>query len=101
MRGPRSLVRRHWLTGVFVFSIVGLVAYSGQYLYRTEVRLREIRTTRMQLEAQLAEEMRRNQMLQARLAEITSDAYMEVLAKEMGYVYPGETVYQPGNSTSR
>lgn len=96
MRGPRSLIRRYWMSGVLVFGMAGLMIYGGKYLYRTELRLQEVRLTRLELEAQLEEERRRNQLLQAQLEKMTSDEFMEVMAKEMGFVYPGETVYRTG-----
>jgi cell division protein FtsB len=92
----RNLLRRHWLSGALAFTILGLAAYTGGHVYRVESKLRQVRATRVEIQARVAEESRRKESLGSQLSKVASDAYMEKLAKEMGFVYPGDTVYQKG-----
>lgn len=95
-RQKRNPLRRHWLSGALIFGVVGLAAYTGMQLYQADIKLQQVRATRAQLEARLQEERLRNQTLVTHLAQVTSDPYMELLAREMGFIYPGETIYQKG-----
>jgi cell division protein FtsB len=95
-RQKRNLLRRHWMSGALVFAAFGIAAYTGVHVYGVESRLSEVRAARLELDARVQEEQRRNQTLDSQLAKVAGDPYMEKLAKEMGFVYPGETVYQKG-----
>lgn len=100
-RPKRNLLRRHWLTGAFVFGIVGLTAYTGVRLYQVDARLQQVQATRLQIEEQIQEAQQRKEYLQAELAKVSGDAQMELKAKDMGFYFPGETVYQKGTSSGR
>lgn len=89
-----SLLRRHWLTAAFVFGLVGLITYIGTEFYEAEAKLARARETRAQVEDRLADARRQNQRLKVEIAKVTDDAYLEVMAKAMGFVYPQETPYQ-------
>jgi cell division protein FtsB len=95
-RQRRNLLRRHWMSGALLFSVLGVMGYTGTNLYRAQLRLQQVSSTRAELEVRLLEERRRNETLTSQLTKVTSDPYMEKLAKEMGFVYPGESVYQHG-----
>jgi hypothetical protein len=100
-RQKRNLLRRHWLTGAFVFGLFVMAGYTATHLYHADQRLREVRQSRDQLAATTQEARWQNQNLQAELGRVTSDAYMILKAKEMGFVFPEEQVYQKSQPAGR
>jgi len=98
VRRPRgNPLRRHWLTGALVVGLVGAISFTGMQVYRAELHLQEVRTSRAQVEAQLKEARLKQSRLEETLEKVTSDEYMELKAKEMGYTKPNEQVYQTGS----
>ena len=89
-----SLLRKHWLTAAFVFSLLGVVGYLGQQFYLVEVRLHEARTTRADLDAKVEEAQKVSQRTEAEIARVSDDRYRELMAKSLGFIHPYETVYQ-------
>ncbi|HWI62661.1 MAG TPA: septum formation initiator family protein [Symbiobacteriaceae bacterium] len=96
-RPKRNLLRRHWLSGALLFALAGLTVYSGKSFFETEQQLKEVRARATQLDQEIALKQRQSKALDDKLQQMTSDQYLEYLAKTMGYVYPNETVYQKGS----
>jgi cell division protein FtsL len=96
-RQKRSFLRQHWLTGAFALSLMGAAAFAGMQLYRTELRLLEVERERAKVEAQVQAARRKNEALEQKLKQVSSDEYMEYMAKSMGFYYANETVYQKGS----
>jgi cell division protein FtsB len=90
--------RRHWLTGAFVVSLLGVISFTGLQVYRADLRLHEVRQNRAQIEAELKEARQTNARLQETLEKVRSDEYMELMAKKMGFTRPNEKVYQTGST---
>lgn len=93
-RQKPSLLRKHWLTAAFIFSIIGAVGYLGLQFHQVEVRLHEARATRGELEAKVREARTAGQRTEAEIARVSDDRYRELMAKSLGFIYPHETVYQ-------
>lgn len=97
-RQKPNLLKRHWLSGAFMFGLVGISAYTGVFLYRVEQRLNAATAVRQEVESELDSARRANADLQTELKRVTSDEYMELSAKKQGFVYPNEKVSQAGTS---
>lgn len=95
-RPKRNLLRRHWLSGALIFTLVAVSAYSAQSFFETERQLQEVRARAAKLDQEIEAKKRLSKELDDRIAQISSDQYLEYLAKSMGYVYPNESVYQKG-----
>lgn len=93
-RQKPSLLRKHWLTVAFVFSMIGAVGYLGLQFYQVEVRLHEARTTRAGLESKVRAAQKVSQRTEAEIERVSDDRYRELMAKSMGFIHPYETVYQ-------
>lgn len=93
-RPKQNVLRRHWLTGALICTVVGFCGYLGLEFHRVEVRLAEKREARAQLDEQVREARRTGQKLETEIARVTDDRYREYMAKSMGFVHPQETVYQ-------
>jgi len=93
-RQKPSLLRKHWLTAAFVFSLMGAFGYLGLQFYLVEVRLHEARVTRADLEAKAREAQRVSERTAAEIARVSDDHYRELMAKSLGFIHPYETVYQ-------
>ncbi|MGE5674342.1 MAG: septum formation initiator family protein [Mycobacterium leprae] len=93
---PKNWLRKHWLTGALLFGLVGFAARTGVHLYQTELQIEQARTGRQDLDSQVEQAREVKESLESQWNRVTSDAYREVLAKQYGYVHPGETVYQKG-----
>jgi cell division protein FtsB len=90
----RSLLRRHWLTGAFVLTLVAVAGFAGRTFRDTEAKLHEVRQERSGFEEKLQAAQRKNQVLSQELKQMSSDEYMEMMAKKLGFVNANETVYQ-------
>jgi cell division protein FtsB len=90
----RSFLRRHWLTGAFVMTMVMVAGFAGKTFLDTEAKLHDARQERAVYEDKLEEAKRKNQALSQDLKQLSSDEYMEMMAKKLGYVNANETVYQ-------
>lgn len=97
-RSRGNPLRRHWLTGAFVVSLMGAITFTGLQVYRADQRLHEVRETRAGIEAELKEARLKNERLQQTLEKVRSDEYMELTAKKMGFTKPNEKVYQTGST---
>lgn len=96
MRGRRRGWRRYWLTWVSLLCAGGLLSWVGLSLVRVEARLSEVQAQRVALEKQVAEKKRQYERLQEDAKLQQTDEYMELMAKSLGYTYPGEKLYQSG-----
>lgn len=90
-------IRRHWLTGAFVFALAGGISFAGLQVYQAEQRLNEVLAARAKVESELRDATQKHERLQETLQKVTSDEYMELLAKKMGFTKPNEKVYQTGS----
>ena len=90
-------LRRHWLTGAFVVVLMGVISFTGLQVYHAEQRLQQVHETRAQVELELKEARQKNARLKETLEKVTSDEYMELKAKEMGFTNQNEKVYQTGS----
>lgn len=97
-RRKRNMLRRHWLSGALICGLLGVAGYTCTLLYQADLRHKQVQATRAELEAELQEARRHNQNLQAEMARVSDDQYMEMLAKGIGFVYPHETVHQKGST---
>ena len=95
-RRKRNLLRRHWLTGAFICGVMAIMGHSGVQLYQTETKLDDVRAQHRELDGRIAEARRRSASLQADLDRVSSDANREVMAHQLGFIRPNETVYQKG-----
>jgi hypothetical protein len=96
MRGRRRGWRQYWLTWISLLCVAGLLGWVSLSLIRVEARLREVRAQREALERQVAEKQRYYNRLQEDAKLQRGDEYMELMAKSLGYTYPGEQLYQSG-----
>lgn len=96
MRGRKRGWRRHWLTWISLLCVGGLVGWIGLSLVKVESRLSELRAQRVAQEKTLEEKKRRLERLQEDAKLQQTDEYMELMAKSLGFTYPGEQVYQSG-----
>lgn len=96
-RSKGNPLRRHWLTGAFVFGLMGVISLTGLQVYRADQRLNQVREHRAQIEIELREMRQKNARLQETLDKATSDEQMELTAKKMGFTKPNEKVYQTGS----
>lgn len=93
----RSWLRRHWLSGAFVCTLLGVATYTGMTFYETEAHLQQVRFAKEELRTQLSDANRRNQELQQEINRVNSDEYMEQMAKKLGFARPNETIFQKGS----
>lgn len=100
-RRKRGSLRRHWLTGALLFGSFGLAIFTGSFLYDAYQERLEREAVRLELEAEIAGARRENQYLREKLVRMTDDAYMEQMARQLGYGYANETLYQKGNTKGR
>lgn len=95
-RGKRRGWRRNWLTWVSLLCVGGLLGWVGLSLARVEARLHEVQAQRVALAREVAEKQAKFQRLQEDAKLQQTDEYMELMAKSLGYTYPGEQLYQSG-----
>lgn len=100
-RQKKNLLRRHWLSGALFFGLLGFMGYTGMNLYEAELKLQEVRKTRAELDEAILESRHKNQQLKEQLQRVSEDAFMELMAKNMGFAYPNETMYQTGSDKGR
>lgn len=89
-------LRRHWLSGAFVFVVMGAVGYAGLQIYEADQRLEAARQHRAEVEVELKELRLKNANLDETLQKVTGDEYLELMAKNMGFTRPNEKVYHTG-----
>ncbi len=90
----RKPLRSHWLTGALICGLTGLSLLALRHYYHVEQQLRDVRARRAEIQAQLEAAEQRNAHLRQRLQQVTSDSYMELKARDLGFIYPNERVYQ-------
>lgn len=95
-RPKRSALKRHWLSGALILSLAAVSVVSAKSFYATEQQLAAVNARAAQLDDEIEMKQRQVKALNDKIEQISSDAYLEYLAKTMGYVYPNETVYQKG-----
>lgn len=96
MRGKKRGWRRYWLTWVSLLCVGGLLGWVGIALVRVEAKLGEVEGQRVALAKQVAEKQRQYERLQEDAKLQQTDEYMELMAKQLGFTYPGEKLYQSG-----
>lgn len=98
VRRPKgNPLRRHWLTGAFVVGLMGVISLTSLQVYQADQRLEQVHETRARVEAELKEARQKKARLQENLEKVTSDEYMELKAKEMGFTKQNEKVFQTGS----
>jgi cell division protein FtsB len=95
-RPKRNALKRHWLSGALIFALAAVSVVSAQSFRATEQQLKAVNARAEQLDQDIEMKQRQVKALDDKIEQISSDAYLEYLAKTMGYVYPNETVYQKG-----
>lgn len=95
-RPKRNALKRHWLSGALILSLAAVSVVSAKSFYATEQQLKLVNARAEQLDQEIEMKQRQVKALDDKIEQISSDAYLEYLAKTMGYVYPDETVYQKG-----
>lgn len=96
MRGKKRGWRRNWLTWIGLACVGGILGWMGLSMARVEAQLRQVRSERETLQRQVAEKRRYWDRLQEDAKLQKSDEFMELMAKSLGYTYPGEQLYQSG-----
>lgn len=100
-RRKRGTLRRHWLTGALLFGSFGLAVFTGSFLHEAYEKRLQTESIRRELEAEIATARRENQYLREKLTRMTDDVTMELMARQLGYGQPEETLYQKGNTKGR
>jgi len=95
-RPKRNALKRHWLSGALIFALATVSVYSGKSFFQTERELEGVRARAAQLDQEIELKQRQVKALEDKVQQMSSDQYLEYMAKSMGYVYPNETVYQKG-----
>lgn len=100
-RRKRGSLRRHWLTGALFFGVMGLAVFTGSFLHEAYQKRLDTEAVRVGLEAELAGAKRENDYLREKLVRMTDDTNMELMARQLGYGQPEETLYQKGSTKGR
>jgi uncharacterized protein HemX len=93
-RTKLSGLRRYWLSGALILVACGVSTYTLSYLFQAQAKLAVARASRTQLEDKLQEERQNNRNLVAQLSTVTTNGSMELAAKNSGFVFPNETIFQ-------
>ncbi|MDF2626768.1 MAG: hypothetical protein K0R39_599 [Symbiobacteriaceae bacterium] len=96
-RPKRNALKRHWLSGALIIALGAVSVVSLKSFYATEQQLEAVNARAAQLDQEIETKQRQVKALDDKMSQMTSDQYLEYLAKTMGYVYPNETVYQKGD----
>lgn len=96
-RSKGNALRRNWLTGALVIGVMGFITVMGLEVYQAELRLQEALQTQAQVDAELQALQEKNQRLRETLQRVTSPESMELKAKQLGFTYENEQVYQTGS----
>lgn len=97
-RPKRNLLRRHWLSGALLFALAGLTVYSARSFFETETQIKQVQSRAAALDQEIEMKQRQLKALDDKIQQMSSDQYMEYLAKTMGYVNQNETLYQKGSA---
>lgn len=97
-RQKSSLLRRHWLTGAFVCGLLAISGYTAQQFVVAQAKLQHVRETRAEMESRLQEARFEREALAGEFQRVTSDGYMLLKAKELGFIFPHEKAFQRGPS---
>lgn len=98
VRRPKgNPLRQYWLTGAFAMALVGVISVTGLQVFQADQDLKRVEADRAQVEAELRAARQKYSRLQETLDRVTSDEYMELTAKKMGFTKPNEKVYQTGS----
>ncbi|MEW8977131.1 MAG: septum formation initiator family protein [Symbiobacterium sp.] len=93
-RARGNPLRRHWLTGALVAALAGLLSFGGMQLYQAQLELKQALAVQAQVEAELRALQEKNRRLSETLQRVTSFESMELKAKQLGFVWPEEQVFQ-------
>jgi cell division protein FtsB len=93
-RTKLSGFRRYWLSGALILVACGVSTYTLSYLFKAQAKLVVARASRAQLEDKLRDERQKNRNLVAQLSTVTTNESMELAAKNTGFVFPNETIFQ-------
>ncbi len=87
-------LRRHWLTGALITAVGAVLSFAALELYEAKVELQQALQVQAQVEAELKALQEKKQRLSETLERVTSDESMELKAKQLGFTWPDEQVYQ-------
>ena len=93
-RAKGNPLRRHWLSGVLVVAVLGVLSFAVMELRQAEQELSRALQQQAQVEAELRAMQEKNRRLSETLERVTSAESMELKAKQLGFVWPDEQVYQ-------
>ncbi|MBP2019886.1 cell shape-determining protein MreC [Symbiobacterium terraclitae] len=93
-RAKGNPLRRHWLSGALVAAVVGVLSFAVMELYEAEQELNRALQVQAQVEAELRTVQEKNRRLSETLERVTSHESMELKAKQLGFIWPDEQVYQ-------
>lgn len=93
-RARANPLRRHWLTGALFIAVGAVLSIGVLELYQAELELQQALQEQARVEAELKALQEKNQRLSETLERVTSDESMELKAKQLGFTWPDERVYQ-------
>jgi len=93
-RARGNPLRRHWLTGALFIAIGAVLSFAALELYEAKIELQQAVQVQAQVDAELKALQEKNQRLSETLQRVTSDESMELKAKQLGFTWPDEKVYQ-------
>ncbi len=93
-RARGNPLRRHWLSGALITAVGAALSCLALELYVAKLELQRALAVQAQVEAELQALREKKRRLTETLERVTSDESMELKAKQMGFTWPDEQVYQ-------
>lgn len=93
-RARGNPLRRHWLTGALIAAVGAVLSLAALELYEARVQLENALRAQAKVEAELRALQEKNRRLSETLERVTSDESMELKAKQLGFTWPDEQVFQ-------
>lgn len=93
-RARGNPLRRHWLTGALIAAVGAVLSFAALELYEARMQLEHALQAQAQVESELRALQEKNRRLSETLERVTSDESMELKAKQLGFTWPDEQVYQ-------
>jgi len=93
-RAKGNPLRRHWLSGALIAAVLGALSFAFMELHEAQVELSRARQVQAQVDAELKALQEKNRRLSETLERVTSPESMELKAKQLGFIWPDEQVYQ-------
>ncbi len=91
----RPRPRSGFLTKVVILVLLGAI---GWQLYSLQGQLKTVQAEKERFAAEVAAQQQKNDALAADIAEGPTEEKIEEIARdELGYVKPGEYIFEPGN----